>query len=526
LRHPLPSTLYPKPCSSGIATLELLIAFALAVTLLVGATLVSFGGQSASLDVALGGQGMATTTNFQQASVLGAFTDWAGTIAGTPTIYKAGGDIYDVGSTTVDVSECMKGIGINTNWKSEKNRGQYLGLATLVASTSAAKKLGGDCSPIPPGDWSHPDSYNISDPIPSGNQGTDLDTVGTSGKMYVLLTTNKNGGSDTLFVVDVTNPQAPLLKGSYSKDDKDLFAVDAISTGFVFAVGASTTAQLQIVDISNPSNPILSAKAVLPDITNGIGRSVYYYDNKVYVGTQYVPCVGPGCTIFKNNEFHIFDVSNPSTPVWIDSIDVDRNVNSIVVRDGLAYLATGAGSAPYTQLKVYDVDPFHVLPNPITTYKQQISSLSVSGSEAGTSVYSIGNRLYFGRGCVPSTRNDFYILDITPPLPSDLSTARILGSAFLDLKPCGGPNSVDVVDIAAQGNLVFIGSGDTNPNNGGGPFLVYDVSTPSSPQPVIACSFNYSEKTTGLDYSEGLIFVSSESNDALRIIYPALTCSP
>src|SRR3990167_1958741 len=85
LRHPLPSTLYPKPCSSCIATLELLIAFALAVTLLVGATLVSFGGQSASLDVALGGQGMATTTNFQQASVLGAFADWTGTVAGQVT---------------------------------------------------------------------------------------------------------------------------------------------------------------------------------------------------------------------------------------------------------------------------------------------------------------------------------------------------------------------------------------------------------------------------------------------------------
>ena len=110
LRYKLQDLRYTLTRSSGIATLELLIAFALAVTLLVGATLVSFGGQSASLDVALGGQGLATTTNFQQASVLGAFTDWGNAVAGTSTVSLAGGDIYNLNATTTDISECMKGI--------------------------------------------------------------------------------------------------------------------------------------------------------------------------------------------------------------------------------------------------------------------------------------------------------------------------------------------------------------------------------------------------------------------------------
>jgi hypothetical protein len=70
----------------------------------------------------------------------------------------------------------------------------------------------------------------------------------------------------------------------------------------------------------------------------------------------------------------------------------------------------------------------------------------------------------------------------------------------------------------------FIATTDTTPANGGGPFLVYDLSIPGTPVLISTCPLNYSEKAAGLDFRDNLGFIANESNDAFAIIHPTNLC--
>ncbi len=204
-----------------------------------------------------------------------------------------------------------------------------------------------------------------------------------------------------LAIIDVTTPSTsltPSFDGNIN-DVPGFNAIDVITSDFdghTYALLANydITNQLMVVDVTNSPTLIPGASQTLPKLTNGRPKSIYYYDKKLYIGTEYVPCVG--CTDpEKNNELHIYDVQDPRNPQWKASIDVGRDVNDIIVRNGLAYLATGPGSSGVRNpLKIYDIDPNS------PTYKQLVGSYSMTtgplAGQAGTSLYLIGQKLYLG----------------------------------------------------------------------------------------------------------------------------------
>jgi hypothetical protein len=98
-----------------------------------------------------------------------------------------------------------------------------------------------------------------------------------------------------------------------------------------------------------------------------------------------------------------------------------------------------------------------------------------------------------------SEHYNLYVFNIGDPLGG----ITVLGNVNI---------AADVVDISVVGPFAFLATSD--PNAG---FSVWDVREPS----VLAqiSSFNYSQKTVGIDYEDNLVYTANESNDALRIIY-------
>jgi hypothetical protein len=122
-----------------------------------------------------------------------------------------------------------------------------------------------------------------------------------------------------LTIVDVSDPDQPVLRGSYGAfSSADLRVVD---NRVYIAAGAEG---LQIIDASNPTQPrLLSTYAPAQDTLDiqVVGNLAYIADGR--------------------NGLRIFDVVNPVFPLLRGSADTPGSANSIEVIGSLAYIADG-----------------------------------------------------------------------------------------------------------------------------------------------------------------------------------------
>lgn len=505
-----------RKSSAGFSTLEMLIAFAVMTLSITAVILVSFGNQSATIDTELANEALyiaESELEHARANTIKNFILINST--STPALPD---ELFNKSLVVSDISECAKRVTSEIAWQTGL-RDLNIALTSVFTSQEISEALGGDCGAEElGGNWDSPDSYEISNPIHGDSKATDIDVVKRFDKRFALMTSTKVDNQDTFWVIDVSDPEneEPVALGSYSTEE-DLNAVDGFvdESGIIYAftVSASTTAQLQIfrVNIDDIVNPIQRiAIEQLPNIDPEgdapEGISVYYYDSRVFIGTKRTGgMVGPG------HEFHVFDVSNPSSPNHIGSLELNHHANDIVVSGSYAYIAS---SAEFCELIVVDVSdlgsmvnpcPAPPIPSDATVFDADDSA---SSHPDGTSVYVLGNRVYLGRVQSGTIRN-FYVLDI-----SDLESIQSLASINLNLK-----SGAEVVGLIIRGSLAFVVTNDTTPSSSGGPFMVYNIENPEEGIFLVSCAFTYSDKATGFDFVGDLGFVSNESDNALRIIY-------
>lgn len=503
-----------KRSETGSSVIEVMIGFSILAIALVGTITIVFGGQTASLDTSLTERGQYLNTSYFEQAVASVRAAWGG----SSSVYDG---FYTKGHSFKAISPCSAEVTASTTWTTEKNRGQRLGVSTLVASSGIAALLGGDCDPFPPlGNWEAPSVYPITDPIFSGSPASDIDGLDRPDGTFALVTTwfNPSPTADTLWMVDVSDLSNVVLADSYMTPD-DLLAIDA-TLDFAFVGGATSTLQkpFWIFDISDEGAIAPVANLALPntyaaDFNNIL--AVHYYAGRIYVGTNYMAFGTP-----THDELHIyeFDEIDPAHPVWKTSINVDRTINDIFVRDGLAYLATGPGG-DNTVMKIYDVDPLS------GSYGSLVGEYAAPTAQAGIAIDVLGDYAYLGRerpNGSGTTEDLFIVLDISDPTDPVVTDATDLNIA----------KGTAVTGIEVRGNIAFMVTSDQNGNNqtgniGDGPFMMYDISDPTNillNPPCVA--LNWSEKSTGMDMMNDLIFISNESNDALRVIYPLPACTP
>jgi Tfp pilus assembly protein PilV len=468
----------------GMSTLEIVIAFAILTISLTALVSVVFGNQSVSVDTETNTEALGKARALIEKERALAAADFLSASSTATTTEQSQGLSYDESVTIYDITECKKQAKINVDWATTTLRMQHIELTTFLTSTAIALGLGGDCPVDGPTGWQPPQELGFWNSIAA----TGLDVY----KKVVYLSLKKTNplSSDDLAILNASSYPPVVLKTTDIDNNPGFNAIDVASStdGHIYAYIANNLTgfgELQIIDVTNPASPVRISSTTLPFASTAVARSIYYYDMRIYIGTQYLACVS--CAPEKNNELHIYDVSNPALPVWKASIKVNRNVNEIFVINHIGYFATGAGSGSNTPFYIYDLNPNS------STYLQKLGSFATAGSEQGTSVYVIGNTAYLGLERTPSSRPDFFKLNISKP-----NSISISASANLSLNPSSAVTGIRIV-----GNLAFIGVSD--PNTG---FEVRDINNLGT---VYGGPFNFQQNTSDIDYENNIIYLSALS---------------
>jgi hypothetical protein len=456
----------------GQSTLEILIALTIITVSISAVILVSFSNQSVSVDSQYHNQALyLAKKNLEEARAQSRqnFNSLVST-SSTEGVY-----LKEIIVDNLDVYK--KKITSRISWQSDLLKPQKVELLTILTDWKSA---------MPPdpndsggsgisGDWRNPKTLGSVDLGP-GNSATDLDVVN---KIVYLTAEASAAAKPDFFIIDATDGQNPRVVSSLNTGNA-LNAVDA-SGNYAYVANRDTNAQLQIINVSNLASPIVVSSLKLSGVSGSgaVGQSVFYSNSKVYIGTQ--KATGP--------EFHVIDVSNPSSPTDLGSFEVNGAINMIYVKNNIAYIAFAGDNY---ELKILDVsDPANI---------REFYKYNAPGdSEKGKSVFVVGSKLYLGRtlGGNHSDHHEFHILDVSS------STSPVnLGSKDL---------AADLNDLRIRNDLAFLATADANKE-----FQVWDISNPSNIS--LWSSFNFPQVATGIDYEDNLVYVAVRSNDALRII--------
>ncbi|OGG71481.1 hypothetical protein A3A35_03095 [Candidatus Kaiserbacteria bacterium RIFCSPLOWO2_01_FULL_51_21] len=503
---PKSCALHTKNRTRGIATLELLIAMAIGVVFISGATIISFGAQTAGLDTALTNTGLYKMVSQVEDAIASTTADWSA--VATPWRSDS---FYSETNTLSDISPCIKHVASGNSWQSENYRGQGIGLRTLVANVAEAVALGGDCDPIPPGEWDDPASL-VTTNISGQSDATDIDANGD----FVYLVTNPNASNKKDFFIFEFDSVAVMLtqRGELDIDidgAEGLLAVD-VAGNYAYAASASTTAQFMVIDVSNPVNPILTAKWQLAGVdpfgSFPQGISVYYRNGRVYIGTR--ETAGP--------ELHVFDVSDPNPANWAEiggGLELTTSVYDIFVHGDYAYLATSDNQSELCIVNVSDLTDPLLFRDCEDVPGATNMKFNTSSDQNGGGIYVLGDRVYLGlsRGQFDAAPpHDFYVLNI-----ADQANVTLFDSANLGIS-----GNTDNEGIVVRGNIAFIAL--DNPTNG---LQVWNVLDPFDIKLQSTCSaLNFAENTTGIDMDSNFVFLSNGSNAEIRVIYDQSTTCP
>lgn len=474
----------------GIGTIEVLVSLMVIVTAITAVILVVAGSQDVKVD-----NDISNTALYRAGEIIGK-TRTASEVSFNSVVSSSSvNDIFNDGLKVSDISPCRKDIVASVSWSVRPDRSQNISLTTSLVSAEEAAALGEDCELNPPqqDEWliECPPQYGF-DLNPAGLAASGIDLIRRDLNKYIVLTSNK--GSDEkhdFWIIDVTDKTSINLTSSINigpnSNDVDAFG------NFAFVVNNDVTDQLVVVNISDLANPVAVASTSLVGVDPAgsfpEGREVFYYNDRVYIGTR--ETAGP--------EFHIFDVYDPANPVHLGSREINHTIHQIIVRGNYAYLAT---SSNRDELIILDVSsPASILPVFPGVGNPESFHFDAPGDIDGQSLYLLGNKLYLGRARGTGTYHDFLVLDISDP-----SSVVLLGSTILNLNPGTG-----VKGTIISGNLAFVVTSDQNSG-----FKILNVANPSNITEVDSC--NYSEKAIDIDFDGQYSYVANESNDALRVI--------
>ncbi len=487
--------------SRGFSTIELLIAFAILLLVLPPLLLLAFGGQTTTLDASLQNSGVMRVATQIRDAVASTTADWNATPQPWATTF------YTSTNATRMENPCLMEITATTTWMTEHTRGQYASASTYVPSIAEAIALAGACDSFPSSsDWDTPERPSGWTVSPSAfvGAGTGIALTEIDDVPYAVITGMQNGSNKPdLFLVNISDPSSLQVVSPFPDIAPNGYTGIAIGDdGYAYVLVNDTVTHLHVIRLTDTAvdGSDVVATISLPDTTNAVARSVFYRDHKIFVGTQYLPCPG-SCTSNQNNEFHIFDVSNPAMPTSVGRMNINHNINDIVVSGSYAYLATSDDSG---ELMVINVSNPGSMVHPDTSGMR----FNAGGSFDGTSVYARGTDVYLGRERSTGSGNyELYRLNASTPTAISVRKQRTIGLA----------NNTEIEDIHVAGDLAFVLTSD-HPSES---FQVWDIEHGAGTTivPVSACSNMVSlSKSKQLAYDNDLVYIVNENQATLNIV--------
>ncbi|UZO74948.1 DUF4347 domain-containing protein [Microcystis aeruginosa str. Chao 1910] len=246
-------------------------------------------------------------------------------------------------------------------------------------------------------------------------------------------------GDSGLQIIDISNPTNPTLKGNYDTTSSFHWAYDVQVVGN-YAYVADGDSGLQIIDISNPTNPTLKG-----NYDTGWAYGVQIVGNYAYIADTYTG-------------LQIIDISNPTNPTFKGNYYTSEAVPAydVQVVGNYAYIITRSG------LQIIDIsNPTNPTLNGNYNY----------GSDDAYGVQIVGNYAYVAHLL------GLQIIDISnpsnPTLKGNYDTyfaygVEIVGNyAYVSNSLNGG---LEIIDISNPSNPTLKGNYDTS-----GQHNTYDV---------------------------------------------------
>jgi hypothetical protein len=266
-------------------------------------------------------------------------------------------------------------------------------------------------------------SIDVSDPSSPVLAGQ-LNIGSVNGRIAVTGTTAYlAAGSEGLSVVDISNPQSPTSVGTY---DPGYVSDVAVTGGRAYV---ATDAGLRILDLTDPAHPV--EIGALPGPWH-----------------QRVAATG-GLAAVETEQWgetaELIDVSNPSTPLSLWSLDAPDAVVDVAIDGSSAFLAAGDEG-----LRVVD---FSSPANPL-----EIGAVGFSPGSYVTDVVAGAGRAYLADDVLR-------IVDVSNPAdPAEISSLALAG---------------DIYELAVAGARVYALTVDFfTPENG---LRIVDVADPAAP---------------------------------------------
>jgi hypothetical protein len=213
-------------------------------------------------------------------------------------------------------------------------------------------------------------------------------------------------GSDGLLILDITSKASPRIAGIYDSPGNP---IDVAVSGTT--VGLADGPELQIIDVSDPENPVLITSLDPDPANNSDAWGVAVSGNTMCI-------IGDASAGMR-----IIDVSDPKNSVMSDKIDVGY-ARSVLFSADYAYVGG------YYKVSVVDINPMHT-----GNYMTMIGAVDTAGSVQDMTV--VGNYIYLAMGT-----QGIQTIDITDP--SKPITIGMM-STFSDAK-----------GVAVSGNAAFV----------------------------------------------------------------------
>lgn len=284
-----------------------------------------------------------------------------------------------------------------------------------------------------------------------------------------------------LEVLDISNPSVPVHKSSLVNGTGGARLDDPVSVvvagGYAY-VANNAGATIEIVDVADPSVPKHKATLTLAEPNN----TIVYYPNDIFLAGNYLYIVsgdpiGQNFNNGQNNSLLIVDISNPSTPVVRGKI-TDGSGGAILKRPSSVYVS---GSYAYVtgfesnSLEIINISnplaPVHwgsiingaggaLLDKPNAVYISDLSGAPNNGLPASATLLAF---VVSGNSADGTGSNALEIINVTnPSLPTHVSSLRdgsgpapyLLGPTAIQVSggrafiTSLGRNALEVINVA------------------------------------------------------------------------------
>ncbi len=408
----------------GFATLEILIALAVFSLGIASVVTISLGSQEVTSESAINHEAIYEAKAMLEGLRATAESDFEALESATST-----DGFYDKEIVVSDVTPYSKEVTGTIGW-SVGNRPQELSFSTVLTALAEVAAVTGDV-----GGETSDESWDTvraceGFEVTEGIAATDIDAENNFLFLSVKPINPTNTGANDLYVLEASKKNRSVTyKGSLKISDGGINAIDSAGKAYLYAANNATSSQLLVINAPKSGSLSLVASSTLSEVSGdtGVGSAIFYHKKKIYIGTRQTS--GP--------EFHVFDVSDPTSPQELGSFEVDADVNAIQIRGGFAYVAT---SHDEKELIILDVSD----PDEIT----EADSFDAEGDGDGTSVAYQGKRIALGRLAGADTDEpEAYFLDFRGDEVSEISSYAI---------------GADVNDLLLIGNRAFLATADTD----------------------------------------------------------------